>query len=71
MNVQWVRLFNGFRKPLAGASLVKKVTLTNDGIGIGAAADKSIEGCFMSGTEAGSGIALAATRARASGFSLG
>ncbi|HEX3443919.1 MAG TPA: right-handed parallel beta-helix repeat-containing protein [Chthoniobacterales bacterium] len=39
---------------------VKKVTLANDGIGISTAADKSmIKGCFMSGTGAGSGIALA------------
>ena len=41
-------------------TVVKKVTLANDGIGINTAADKStIEGCFMSGTGIGSGIALA------------
>jgi Right handed beta helix region len=41
--------------------LVKKVTLANDGIGINTAAAKSvIEGCFMSGTGIGSGIALTA-----------
>ncbi|MBV8276998.1 MAG: right-handed parallel beta-helix repeat-containing protein [Verrucomicrobia bacterium] len=42
-------------------TVVRKVTLANDGIGINTAADKStIEGCFISGTGIGSGIALAA-----------
>jgi len=41
--------------------VVVKVTLANDVIGINTAAVKStIEGCFMSGTGAGSGIFLAA-----------
>ena len=42
-------------------TVLKKVTLANDGDGINTAADKStIEGCFMSGTGVGSGITLAA-----------
>jgi len=45
----------------SGSSLIKNVTLANNGIGINTAANRStIEGCFMSGTGAGSGIALAA-----------
>jgi len=41
-------------------TVVKKVTLANDAVGVDTAADKStIEGCFLSGPGFGSGIALA------------
>jgi Right handed beta helix region len=41
-------------------TVVRKVTFANESLGVDTAADKStIEGCFMSGTGAGSGIALA------------
>jgi hypothetical protein len=44
----------------SGNTVVRKITFANDAIGVNTSADKStIEGCFMSGLGAGSGIALA------------
>jgi hypothetical protein len=41
--------------------VIRKVTLANEALGVDIAADKcTVEGCFMSGTGAGSGIALEA-----------
>jgi hypothetical protein len=44
----------------SGDTVVRKITLANDAIGVSTSADKStIEGCFMSGAGSGSGITLA------------